>query len=105
MRPLLGLSAVEACASCDHRLAVIQKVTQQLGQRENLGLVVDNGQQDDAEGALHWSQLVELVEDDLRHLTLLEFHHNANSVAVGLVPQITDPLNALLAYQAGDALE
>ena len=49
---LLGLAQVEAGAADDHRLAVVEEVAQQLLQRQDLRLVVDDRQDDDAEASI-----------------------------------------------------
>ena len=92
--PLLGLAQVVAGAPDDHRLAVVEEVTQHLLERHHLRLVVDDRQHDDAEGGLHLRQLVERVEDHLRHLAPFHLDDDADAVAVGLVAQVGDRLRA-----------
>ncbi len=105
VRPLLGLAQVVAGAPDDDGLAVVEEVLQQLLERHHPRLVVDDRQQDDAEGGLHLGQLVERVEDDLRDLAALDVEDDADALAVGLVAQVGDPFDLLLAHQLGDVLE
>ncbi len=86
MGPLFGLAQVESRATNHDRLAVVEKVIQKRSQIENLGLVLDDGQQDDSEGGLHLGHLVELVQDDLRNLPPLDLEHDPNAVAIRFVP-------------------
>ena len=103
--PLLGLAQVVAGAADHHRPAVVEEVGEQLAQGEHPRLVVDDREQDDPERRLHLRELVELVEDDLRHLAALDLEHDADAVAVALVAQVGDPLDLLLPHQLGDLLD
>ena len=47
--------------------------------------------------------LIELVEHDLRDGVALELDHDAHAVAVGLVAQVADALDLLVAHELGDA--
>ena len=49
--------------------------------------------------------LVEVVEDDLRHLAALQLDDDAHAVAIGLVAQVGDAFDRLLAHQIGDPLD
>ena len=102
---LLGLAQVVAGAADDDRLAVVEEVVEQLLERHHLRLVVDDRQQDDAEGGLHLGHLVELVEDDLRRSRRASARSRCGCLAVGLVAQVGDPLDLLLADQLGDPLD
>ena len=64
-----------------------------------------NRQHDEAVALLHLGELVELVEHDLRLGVALELDHDAHAVAIGLVAQIADALDALVVHQLGDALD
>ena len=50
-------------------------------------------------------EAVELVEHDVGHRVALQLDHDAIAVAVGLVAQVGDALDLLLAHQFGDALD
>ena len=62
MRALLRLLQVELRASDHDGLAMVDEVAQQVVQRQDAGLVVDDGEEDDSEGGLHRRQRVELVQ-------------------------------------------
>ena len=62
-------------------------------------------QHDDAERRLHHRVLVELVEHDARNRIALELDDDAHAVAIGLVPQVADALELLVAHQLGDVLD
>ena len=49
--------------------------------------------------------LVEVVEHHLRHLAALQLDDDPHAVAIGLVAQIGDALDHLLAHQVGDPLD
>jgi hypothetical protein len=91
----LGLAQVEARAADDHRLPVVEEALQQLLQRQHARLLVDDGEQDDAEGHLHRRQLVELVEHHLADDAALELDDDADAVAVALVAQVGEPSSFL----------
>ena len=105
MRPLLGLLQVELRAPDDDRLAVVDEVPQQILERQDARLVVDDREEDDAEGRLHRRQRVELVQDDLGVLAALQLHHHPDAVAVRLVAQVGDAFDLLLVDELGDALD
>ena len=105
MGPLLGFPQIEARASHHHGLSMVDEVGEHLLQVEDLRLVVDDGQQDDAEGGLHLRHLVELVENDLWHLAPLHLENDADSVPARFVPQVADSFEALVPHQTGDVLQ
>ncbi len=66
------------------------------------GLPADDREDVHAERALQRGQLVELVEHDLRERVALELDDDAHAVAIGLVAQVADALEPLLAHELGD---
>src|SRR3954453_11236790 len=58
----------------------------------------------DAETGLQARELVELVQHDVRIGLALQLDDNANALAVALVANFRDALDALLAHDLGDAL-
>ena len=60
---------------------------------------------DDAERRLHLRVLVQLVEHDARDGVALQLDDDAHAVAVGLVAQVADALELLVAHQLGDVLD
>ena len=73
--------------------------------RQHLRPAADDRQHDDAEARLQLGVLVEVVEDDLRHLAALQLDDDPHAVAIGLVAQVGDALDRLLAHQIGDPLD
>ena len=104
MSPLFRLPQIEAGSAYNDGLAVVEEVLEQAFEVQHDRLVIDNREHDDPERALHCCQLVELVEDDLRHLAPLHIHHDPNPVAIRFVPQIADPLDLLVSHQFGYSL-
>ena len=74
-------------------------------ERQHAGLVVHDREEDDAEGALHRRQGVELVENDLGVLAALQLDDDAHALAVGFVAQVRDPVDLLVVDELGDALD
>ena len=59
----------------------------------------------DAEARLQRREAIELVEHDVALGVALELDHHAIAVAVGLVAQVGDAVDLLVAHQFGDALD
>ena len=76
-----------------------------LEQVEHARAAADDGERDDAEGLLQLRVLVEVVEDDLADLAALQLDDDAHAVAIGLVAEVGDALDGLVADQVGDALD
>jgi hypothetical protein len=74
-------------------------------EREHARLSVDDREEDDSERRLERRVFVELVEDDLRDLALLEVEHDAHAVAVALVADGRDALEALLVDELSHVLD
>ena len=100
----LGLLEVVARAAGHNVHLVVNVVAQDLGQREALGHAVHERQVVHAKGGLQGGELVEVVEDDLRHHALLELDDQADALLRGLVAHVGDALDALLVDELGDLL-
>src|SRR6185436_3632669 len=105
MRALARLAQVEQRPASDDLAPVAQERFEQLLDRQQLRLAVDEADHVDAEDALQRRLLVEVVEDDVRQLAALELDDDAHAVLVGLVAQLADALELLLTYELGDALD
>ncbi len=68
------------------------------------GWPFDDAEEDDAEGFLHLRVLEEVVENELRFLAALDFHHDAHAVAVGFVADIGDAFDFFGLNELGDTL-
>ena len=69
------------------------------------GLSVDEREHDDAEAVLQLGVFVELVEDDVRRAVAAQLDDDAHAAAVGLVAQICDAVDLLVADELGDFLD
>ena len=103
--PGLGLAQLELDAAADDLAAELDEVLDHLEQRQHPRPAGDDRQHDDAEGLLQLGVLVEIVEDDLADLAALQLDDDPHAVAVGLVADVGDALDGLVADQVGDALD
>jgi hypothetical protein len=103
--PGFGLLQVVPGPPPDDVLAVGDEILHHVDQAEYLGLLVDDGQHDDAEGGLQLGVLVEVVQNDLGQLTPLDLDHDPDAFPVGLVADVGDALDLLGVDQLGDALQ
>ncbi len=85
MQALFGLVQIEQSAAADDFAAMLEVMAQHAIERQIARLAVDEGQHDRAEGRLHLGMFIQVVDDDLRHFALFQFHDDAHAVAVGLV--------------------
>jgi hypothetical protein len=67
-------------------------------------LAVDQRHHVHAEGVLQLGLLVQVVEHHLGHFAALELDHQAHAGLVGLVADVGDAFDLLVAHQLGDAL-
>src|SRR5258706_3207314 len=84
---------------------MIDEVLDRLDQAHLFRLAIDDGQQDHAEAFLHGGVLVELVEDDLRLGSALEFDDDAHAIAIAFVAQVGDVFDGLIVDQSGHTLD
>ena len=105
VRARLGLAQLELDAAAHHLAAELDELLDDLEQVQHARPAADDGQHDDAEGLLQLGVLVEVVEHDLADLAALQLDDDAHAVAIGLVADVGDALDGLVADQVGDALE
>ena len=103
--PLLGLVELEARPPDDDFLLVRDVVAQDVAKRQRLGDTVGQGEHVHAEGGLHGRVLVELVEHHLGHGLALQLDDYAHARTVGLVAQVGDLGDGLVAHQLGHLLD
>jgi hypothetical protein len=96
------LAQVEHGAARHHLAAVAQEGLEELLEVQEPGLAVEKRDHVHAEALLHRRELVEMVQDDLGNLAALQLDHRAHPRLVGLVAQVGDALDALLAHQLPD---
>ena len=81
-------------------------VIQDLRQIQHLRLVVDQRQHIDRAGILQLGVAVELIQDDVSVRLALVLHHDAHTALTGgLVPDLADPLDALILDQSRHGLD
>ena len=81
------------------------KCSERVLDRQDLRLLVDDGEHGDAERRLQLRHLVQVVEHDRGHGVLAQLEHDAHAVAVGLVADVADALEPLVLDQLGDLLD
>ena len=102
VRARLLLGQLELRAAHDD-LALVRDVgVQHLDQRQRARHAVDQGHHVDAERGLHRRVLVELVQHHLGVDRALELDDQAHAAPVGLVAQVGDLGDLLLAHELGD---
>ena len=103
--PGLRLAQLEGGAPAHHLAAEVEEELADLEQVQHPRPLLDDGQHDDPEGVLELGVLVEVVQHHLGRLALLDVDHDAHAVAVALVPDVGDAVDALLVVQLGDLLD
>ena len=102
---LAGPGQQEARAAENDLLAEPQEGPEYLLQTELFGAAVAQGERVDAEIRLQRGVAVELAQHDIVARVALEFDDDAHAVAVRLVAQGGDPLDALVAHRIGDLFD
>ena len=105
VRARFGLAQLELDAAADHFAAEVDEVLDHFEQAEHLRPAGDDRQRDDAERLLQLGLLEQVVEHDLGDFAALQLDHDPHAVAIGLVAQIGNAFERLVAHQFGDALE
>ncbi len=103
--PLLRLLQVVLRAAADHLPPVDDERLQHALQAHRPRLAVHQGQHVEGEGGLHGRVLVQVAEDLPRLPLPLQLDDDAHAVAVGLVPQLGDAVDPLVAHLVGDLLD
>ena len=103
--PVAGLLQVEFGAPRDDVSTVADELPQQLIQRQRARPSVD--ERDEVAAVLHLqcSRLVQLGEDGLIVTVPGQLDHQPHAVAVGLVAQVADALDLLVAHLRGDLFD
>ena len=101
----LGLAQLELGAPAHDLAAELDEVSISSTSVQHLRPAADDRQHDDAEAALQRRVLVEIVQDDLADLAALQVDDDAHAVAIGLVADVGDAFDRLLAHQLGDPLD
>ena len=99
-----GLAQIEQRAPGDHLPAMVDERAQHVLQGHQARAAPFQSHQVDAEHALHGGELVEIVENDLRHLAAPQLDDDAHAVLVGFIAQFADAGQLLVLHQLGDLL-
>ncbi len=102
---LAGLAQIEDRAACHDLAAVAQECLQHLAQREQARPSVAQRNHVDAEYGLERRLGEQVVQHHVRQLAAAQFDDDAHAVLVGLVPQLADALDLLVAHQLSDLLD
>ena len=111
MLALERLVEVELRAADDDFVAVRDVVLEHFLERHHLrheaarARVGHEREHDHAERRLHRRVLVQLIEHHARNRIALQLDDDAHAVAIGLVAQVGDALELLVANQLGDVLD
>ena len=92
-----GLIEFKPAAARDDIFLMIQIVGQNLFQRQNPRMAVDESQHDDPEGFLELSVLVQLVQDDIRVNIGAELDDDAHPFAVRFIAKGRNAVDFLIA--------
>src|SRR5262245_42216383 len=99
------LAELELGSTPDDFAAELDEAVDELEQREHLRTAADDGQHDDAEAALQLRVLVQVVEDDVADLATLEIDDDSHPIAIGLVADVGNAFDRLVAHLIGDLLD
>src|SRR5262249_32549406 len=99
------LAQLEDRAPRDDLAAMADERFEDLLQRQQLRLAVDQCDHVDAERDLHLRLLEQVVQQHVGHRVAAHFDDHAHAVLVGLVAQLGDALDRLLLDQLGDLLD
>jgi len=102
---VFGFLQQERGAAADDFDAVIDEVLDGRDEAQLTGRAVDHRQQDHGKTFLHGGVFVELVENDLRLGTALEFDDDAHAVAVALVANVGDVFDFFVVDELSDAFD
>ena len=105
MRAVARLGEIENRAARDDFAPVPQECLEHFLEAEELRLAVDERDHVDAEHGLERRLREEVVEHHLGDFAALQLDDDAHAVLVGLVAQLGDAVDFLVAHQLGDALE
>ena len=105
MGAIARLGKIENRAARDDFAPVPQERLEHFLEAEKLRPAVDERDHVDAEHGLERGLREEIVEHHLGDFAALQLDDHAHAVLVGLVAQLGDAVDFLVAYQLGDALE
>ena len=102
---LLRLFKVELRAAQHNFTLELDVFLQNIAQGEQLRLAVYNGQHDDTERDLHLRERIQVVQNELRGSLTLDVDGNVHTVAVGMIVDIGDAVDALILDKLCDVFD
>ena len=102
---LLGLFEVELRAARNHVHLEVNVMLEHVAQRQRFRLAVHDCEHDHAERRLHLREAVQLVQHDLRGRVALDGDDDHHAVAVGMIVDVGNALNALFLDEIRDILD
>ena len=105
MSPCQGFIELELATAGDDVFLMVKIVVQNLFERQDARMAVDEGQHDDAERFLKLRVLVQLVQDDIRVDIGPQFDDDAHALAVRFIAQGRNTVDFLIAGQVGNGLD
>ena len=105
MRPLARLHQLVLGAAGDHLLAEADERLDDVAQRQDLGAAAAQGEHVGGEARLCLRVAPQLVQHHLGRGVALQVDDDADAVAIGLVADVRDALDALVLGRLGDALD
>src|SRR5580658_9248147 len=105
MLAVAGAAQLIFSTAADHFDAVVDEELEAIHQAQLARLAVDDGKHDDAEAGLKLGVLIEVVEHHVGLLAALQLDDDAHAVAVAVIEDIGDALDALLIDHGSDLLE
>ena len=100
-----GFIEFELAAAGNDVFLMVQIVIQDLFERQDARMAVDEGQHDDAERFLELCMLVQLVQDDIRVDIGPQFDDDTHALAVRFIAQGRNTVDFLIARQVGNGLD
>src|SRR5262245_59986362 len=105
MRASLGFSQVVLGTPPNDFATKLDEALEHLFQIKHARLAVDDGQVDDAKGRLHWSQLIQLIEQHLRHSITFQLDYDPHTAAIGFVSKFRYAFQLFLVNELGNAFD
>jgi len=103
--PFARLAQFEHGTARDHFAAVRQEALQHLLEVQQLRLAIDQRHHVHAEGVLQLGLLVQVVEHHFRHFAPFQLDHHAHARLVGLVADVGNAVELLVAHVFGNAFQ
>src|SRR5207249_6744782 len=105
VRAVLRIAEIELGAPSDDLGAIVDVVLEDVLERQDLRLLPDEREHVEVESGLHRRVLEEVVEHAVERVVALHLDDDAHALAVALVADVADALEALPLHELGDLLD